>query len=46
MLARECFDYFRIIDPEELVPIGDKLADRVEEDFPSSLGRSLEMMRG
>ena len=25
MLARECFDHFRIIDPEELVPIGEKL---------------------
>jgi hypothetical protein len=46
MPGRECFNYFRIIDPEELVPIGDKLVDRVEEDFPSSLGRSLEMMRG
>jgi hypothetical protein len=46
MPGRESFDHFRIIDSEELVPIGDKLADRVEEDFPSSLGRSLEMMRG
>ena len=36
MPKRESFDHFRIINPEKLVLTVDKLADRVEEDFPSS----------
>ncbi|MDB4537362.1 hypothetical protein N9230_01975 [Akkermansiaceae bacterium] len=36
MPKRESFDHFRTIDPEKLVLTVDKLADRVEGDFPSS----------